>query len=85
MRQAVSAHGALISELELPPGALLALAERYPGEFPVLFDSAATGALGHWSMLAAFPRERLSLYGDGRLVTAGASAPSGGDFLGGGI
>ena len=81
MNHAVSAHGSLIRELELPPDALLGLAHHHPREFPVLFDSAAIGALGRWSILAAFPRERLSLYGDGRLLLDNAAEPNG-DFLG---
>jgi anthranilate synthase component 1 len=55
----VLAHGLVSSELDLKAWQLPQLAARWPGEFPVLFDSAATGPLGRWSILAAFPRERL--------------------------
>jgi anthranilate synthase component I len=41
-----------------------------------LFDSAANGPLGRWSILAAFPRQRLSLEADGRLCARTGSADS---------
>jgi anthranilate synthase component 1 len=56
---------------------LQALADAWPEEFPVLFDSAASGALGRWSILAAFPRQRLLRMPDGAVTRdAGAGLES---------
>ena len=62
---------------------MLALAARWPDDFPVFFDSAANGPLGRWSILASFPRQRLCLEPDGRLLgsvggdLAGSTSDSG--------
>lgn len=55
----------------LRPGALAALALRHPGRYPVLFDSAARGALSRISILAAFPSAALWKTSDGRLHADG--------------
>src|SRR5882672_6615141 len=59
---------------------LRALAARRPRQFPVLFDSAAPGALSRYSILAAWPRASLMLRGDGRLEQRGVRLGAG-NFL----
>jgi anthranilate synthase component 1 len=49
------------------PQDLRCLAYADPMAFPVLFDSAATGPLGRYSILAAYPEAALWLDGHGRL------------------
>jgi anthranilate synthase component 1 len=61
----------LSESVRIDGAVLLALAERHPDEFPVLYDSAADGPLGRWSMLAAYPSAALRLCGDGRLESQG--------------
>ncbi len=59
------------------------LAYANPEAFPVLFDSAATGPLGRYSILAAFPEAALWSDGEGRLhgeradATADMASPRG--------
>jgi len=67
----VSARGLVVREVQATPGQLLALAAARPDLFPVLFDSAAAGALGRYTILAALPRAQLLLRGDGRLEQRG--------------
>ena len=62
--------------------ALRRLAYSDPESFPVLFDSAAAGALGRFSVLAAYPQARLWQDGRGQLHANGMPAPAGGGFLG---
>ena len=55
-----------------PPARLLALHARDPGRYPVLLESAATGApLGRYSLLLGAPGERLLLDDAGRLTGPG--------------
>jgi anthranilate synthase component 1 len=55
-----------------PPGRLLALHARDPARYPVLLESAATGApLGRYSLLLGAPGERLLLDDAGRLTGPG--------------
>jgi anthranilate synthase component 1 len=63
-------------ELKLQPGDLMSLAACWPTEFPVLFDSAAQGPLGRWSILAACPQQQLRLEADGSLSSTDAGALS---------
>ena len=58
--------------VRIAPGALLDLAARHPGRYPVLLDSAAQGALSQVSLLAALPRGMLWLDSQGRLHQDGA-------------
>jgi anthranilate synthase component I len=76
----MSARSLQVRDLSATPEQLRALAARYPERFPALFDSAATGPLGRYSLLAALPRASLLLRGDGRLESEGV-ALRGGDFL----
>ena len=62
--------------------ALRRLGYSDPESFPVLFDSAATGALGRYSILAAYPQAQLWQDGRGRLHARGLPEPAGGGFLG---
>ncbi len=64
---APSAPQAHVEPLTLAPHALLALASRWPDKYPVLLDSAAHGALSHFSMLAALPRATLTMDAAGKL------------------
>ncbi|MGH8267189.1 MAG: aminodeoxychorismate synthase component I, partial [Steroidobacteraceae bacterium] len=56
------------------------LAARWPERYPMLLDSAATGALSRASMLLAEPRGALWLTPDGRLGAQGLR-PQGVSFL----
>jgi anthranilate synthase component 1 len=58
--------------------ALQRLAYHDPESFPVLFDSAAAGMHGRYSILAAYPQARLWQDGHGRLQASGMRTPSGG-------
>ncbi len=70
----MSAPEVLVEPLALAPGALLALASRWPDRYPVLLDSAAQGALSHFSMLAALPRATLTIDAAGQLHGFGMQA-----------
>jgi len=61
--------------------ALLALASAHPARYPVLFDSASTGAMSRHSVLVASDGDHLALRRDGVLLRAGAADPQHGDFL----
>src|SRR5690606_3489503 len=61
-----------IETVGIAPGALLELAARHPGRYPVLLDSAAQGALSQVSLLAALPRGMLWLDAQGRVHQRGA-------------
>lgn len=67
--------------ISLRPGALVAAALRWPDRYPVLFDSAAKGALARVSILAAAPRAALWKTSDGRLHTEGLPPAQGDRFL----
>jgi anthranilate synthase component I len=67
--------------ISLRPGALVAAALRWPDRYPVLFDSAATGALARASILTAAPRAALWKTSDGRLHADGLPQPKGERFL----
>jgi anthranilate synthase component I len=58
-----------IEPIAVPEHALLEMATRWPTRYPVLLDSAATGALSEVSMLAALPRGCLWLDARGGLHT----------------
>ena len=77
----MSARSLQVRDISATPEQLRALAARHPERFPALFDSAATGPLGRYSVLAALPRGSLLLRGDGRLECSGVALRSG-DFLG---
>lgn len=64
-----------IQALDLEPGALLALAARWPARYPVLLDSAAEGALSQTSLLAALPRGAIWLDARGGVHTTGDLPP----------
>jgi anthranilate synthase component 1 len=80
---------ALVREVALPPFALRQLAYAMPARYPVLFDSASGGALGRYSILAAFPQAALWLDGAGALhfeaqepaAASGAATAGAGGFL----
>jgi anthranilate synthase component 1 len=57
--------------IDLRPGALAAAALKHPDRYPVLFDSAAQGALARASILVAFPTAALWKTADGRLHVEG--------------
>jgi anthranilate synthase component I len=57
------------------------LAYHDPAAFPVLFDSAAIGPLGKYSILAAYPQASLWLDGRGQLHAQGAVASDARGFL----
>ena len=67
-----------VEPIALAPGALLALASRWPDRYPVLLDSAAQGALSHFSMLAALPRATLTMDAAGNLHGFGKQATQSG-------
>jgi 4-amino-4-deoxychorismate synthase (2-amino-4-deoxychorismate-forming) component I len=67
----VNADGLVTRALEATPEDLRRLAYCDPNSFPVLFDSAATGPLGRYSILAAYPQAALWQRSDGLLCTAG--------------
>jgi anthranilate synthase component 1 len=72
-----------IERVTLGNETLLALATRWPERYPVLLDSAASGALSQMSVLAVLPRGALWLDARGGLQTTGGLAPlSGQGFLG---
>jgi anthranilate synthase component 1 len=64
----------LVRELDLPPSVLRHLAERFPGRYPLLLDSAATGPLGQRSVLLTSPQASLQLRADGSLEARGTEA-----------
>jgi anthranilate synthase component 1 len=64
-----------IEPVELTPQALLNLAARHPGRYPVLLDSAAEGALSQMSLLAALPRGCIWLDARGGVHTCGDLPP----------
>jgi anthranilate synthase component 1 len=70
-----------VREIAATPALLRSLAASQPQLFPALFDSAALGPLGRYSVLAAAPSASLLLRGDGRLECRGVSL-AGADFLG---
>ncbi len=57
------------------------LAYSDPQAFPVLLDSAASGPLGRYSILAAYPEATLWQDGSGRLHATGMPLPRAGGFL----
>jgi anthranilate synthase component 1 len=67
----MSASPALLRRVELPAAALRQLAYSDAAHFPVLLDSSATGPLGRYSILGAFPQGALWLDRDGQLHTDG--------------
>src|ERR1700742_617817 len=69
-----------VRELNVPPEVLRRLAARFPGTYPVLFDSAADGPLSKASILAACPRAALWVDSSGRLGAEGFQ-PRGNTFL----
>lgn len=75
----MSAPQVQVEPIALAPGALLALASRWPGRYPVLLDSAAQGAHSHFSMLAALPRATLTMDAAGKLH--GPQSPPSGGFM----
>ena len=77
----MNARSLLVREMQATPAQLRALAVQRPDLFPVLFDSAAVGPLGRYSVLAALPLASLLLRGDGRLESRGVALRSP-DFLG---
>jgi anthranilate synthase component 1 len=56
---AQSVRGSVIRQLDAPASVLRRLAARFPERYPMLFDSAAEGALSRMSILAAEPQEAL--------------------------
>jgi len=62
---------AMLRELHLPASVLTGLALSQPEHFPALFDSAAAGILGRYSILAAYPEAVLALRADGSLHAEG--------------
>ena len=71
----------LVRPVAVADDALRRLAYGDPETFPVLFDSAAAGALARYSILAAYPQARLWQDACGRLHASGMPAPAGGDFF----
>jgi anthranilate synthase component 1 len=71
----------LIRPVAVAEDALRRLAYSDPDSFPVLLDSAAAGALGRYSILAAYPQARLWQDAGGRVHASGMTAPAGGGFL----
>ncbi|HEY5020767.1 MAG TPA: hypothetical protein VII17_07090, partial [Steroidobacteraceae bacterium] len=63
--------GFLTCPIAACPEDLRRLAYTDPSTFPVLFDSAASGPLGRYSMLAAYPDAALWQDGHGRLQSWG--------------
>ncbi|MEO8309181.1 MAG: aminodeoxychorismate synthase component I [Pseudomonadota bacterium] len=70
-----------VEPVALTPHTLLALASRWPERYPVLLDSAAQGALSHFSMLAALPRATLTMDAAGHLHGFGRDTSSDQGFL----
>jgi anthranilate synthase component 1 len=81
MAQVAVRDALLIRPVAVAEDTLRRLAYSDPESFPVLFDSAAAGALGRYSILAAYPQARLWQDGRGRLHASGMPAPAGGGFL----
>jgi anthranilate synthase component 1 len=73
----VNTRSLQVREVRATHAQLRALAARRPRQFPVLFDSAAPGALSRYSILAAWPRASLLLRGDGRLEQHGVRLGAG--------
>ena len=73
----MSAPQVLVEPVALAPYALQALAGRWPDRYPVLLDSAAQGALSHFSMLAALPRATLAMDAAGQLHGFGKQGAGG--------
>ena len=69
----MNARSPLVREVSATPAQLRRLVAREPGLFPVLYDSAALGPLGRYTMLAAQPGASLLMRGDGRLETRGVT------------
>jgi anthranilate synthase component 1 len=67
------ACGPLVRSVEAPAQALRQLAYADPAAFPVLLDSGALGALGRFSILAAYPQATLWLDGAGLHADAAAT------------
>jgi anthranilate synthase component 1 len=67
----VKTSGFLTCPIAACPEDLRRLAYADPLAFPVLFDSAATGPLGRYSILAAYPDAALWQDGHGRLHSTG--------------
>jgi anthranilate synthase component 1 len=61
----VSARDPVIRELAVPGSVLRRLATQFPQRYPMLFDSAADGALSRVSILAAEPQRALCLDREG--------------------
>jgi anthranilate synthase component 1 len=68
------ACGPLVRPVEIPAESLRQLAYADPAAFPVLLDSGALGALGRFSVLAAYPQATLWL-DDAGLHADAAAAP----------
>jgi anthranilate synthase component 1 len=81
MAQVASPDRLLIRAAAVGEDALRRLAYSDPESFPVLFDSAASGPLSRYSILAAYPQAALWQDGCGRLHTHGMPAPTGSGFL----
>jgi len=74
----VASGAPLISTVPVPGSALRTLAATEPGQFPVLLDSAAQGALARYSVLAFEPRASLSRDSRGKVTGQGVSLVPGG-------
>ena len=72
MGVAVTQRGPVMRAVQAPPEALRRLAYADPQAFPVLLDSSATGPLGRYSILAAYPQGALWLDSHGRLHAEGS-------------
>ncbi len=64
-----------VEPIHLAPGALVDLAARHPSRYPMLLDSAASGALSQMSLLAALPRGAVWLDAGGGVHTTGDVPP----------
>jgi anthranilate synthase component I len=79
----VTTGASVACPIEARPEDLRRLAYADPRQFPVLFDSSAQGALGRYSILAAYPEAALWQDEKGRLRHSGLAVlpPTGQDFL----
>jgi anthranilate synthase component 1 len=74
----VDSRAPLITAVPATGAALRALAADHPQRYPVFFDSAASGPLARYSMLASVPRAALYRDADGKLSATHRDIVAGG-------
>ena len=77
----MAAPGVVLRSLHATPAMLRGLLALNPRRYPLLLDSATSGAHGRWTILAAAPRYALALTASGDLERSDGAQSAAGGFL----